>query len=183
MNPFENFFQHYTSQPVPPTLMKLFSITEKKELRNFARSASISKVELVALTHTCHKIGYQHFIEYGNWIPAHLKATLEENEAFQRARVGHLTETAAKFVAKISNTFTERKYRVGHLFVGNQRWHLLFLELSDIREHGNHWEVGPHIHFTNDLCSPLGIDEVSRKFTALDFKMGQRHHIKWLNSR
>ena len=183
MNPFEAFFLHYTSQPVPRHLADLFSITEKKNLEKYVRTITISKVDLVTLTHTSQKIGYHHFIEYGDWIPPHLKPSKEEEEAFRSSGVGRLGGKAAKYVSKIANTFKERSYRVGHLFVGQQRWHLLFLELRDIKEEKNHWVEGPHIHFTNDLCSSLGIDDVSKKFTTLDFEMGKRLHIKWANQR
>jgi hypothetical protein len=181
MNPFERFFFYYASQPVPRQLDELFAITKKKDLEKYVQTLRISKKDLVTLTHTCQKIGYYHFIEYGDWVPAHLKPTEEEKTAFRGAGVGKLDGKAAKFVSKIANTFKERSYRVGHLFVGHQRWHLLFLELRDLKEEGNHWAAGPHIHFTNDLCSPLGIDDVSKKFTTLDFDMGERLHIKWVN--
>lgn len=180
MNPFEKFLIHYASQPVPKHLQELLSITSKKELKKFAHSLQIFKADLVTLTHTCNKIGYHHFIQYGQWVPEHLKPTTDEKEAFEKSGVGKLEGKAAKFISKISNTFIERKYRVGHLFVGRKRWHLLFLELRDIKSEENHWVAGSHIHFTNDLCSPLGIDEVSRKFAELDFEMGERFHVKWV---
>jgi hypothetical protein len=181
MNPFERFLLYHASQAVPAHLASLFAISAKKELAKYVKALTISKVDLVTLTHTCRKIGYHHFIEYGDSIPVHLTPSEEEKVAFQKNGVGPLTEKAAKYVSRISNRFKERSYRVGHLFVGMQRWHLLFLELRDIREEGNHWVEGPHIHFTNDLCSSLGIDEVSKKFTALDFDLGKRLHIKWAN--
>jgi hypothetical protein len=179
MNPIESFLRHYLSQPVPPNLERLFAITDKKELIRFVKSIHISADELAILAHTSRRIGYFHFIEFGEWIPPHLQPTKEEKTAFQRTAVGKLDPKAAKLFSKISNILKERIYRVGHLFVGRERWHLLFLELRDIKEEDNHWAAGPHIHFTNDLCSSLRIDDVSKKFTTLDFDLGQRLHIRW----
>lgn len=80
MNPFVNFLRHYASQPVPPHLEKLFSISGKKESEKYIHDLEISKVDLVTLSHTCAKIGYQHFIENGQWIPDHLETTREESD-------------------------------------------------------------------------------------------------------
>ena len=62
---------HYASQKVPAHLARLFLVTDKKELEKYVKSLRISKVDLV--THTCQKVGYHHFIEYCDSIPAHLK--------------------------------------------------------------------------------------------------------------
>lgn len=183
MNPFEKVLIRYTSQPVPPHLAELFRITHKKELLKYIHAMQISKSDLVTLVYTCSQIGYHHFIEYGQWVPEHLKTSEDERHAFEKSGVGQLDGKAAKYISKISNTFIERKYRVGHLFVGKERWHLLFLELKDIKCDENHWVAGPHIHFTNDLCSRLEIDEVSKKFTALDFEMGERLHVRWVETK
>ena len=148
----------------------------------FTHSLQISKAELVTLIHTCGKIGYKHFMQYGQWVPQHLKPSSEEEKAFEKAGVGQFSGKAAKYFSKIANVFEERKYRVGHLFVGMRRWHLLFLELQDINNDNNHWVEGSHVHFTNDLCSPLDIDDVSIKFTSLDFEIGKRLHIRFNNS-
>ena len=180
MNPFEELFLHYASQSVPPQLEKLLNASKKSELQKLVRSIAVTQEELVALVHTSEKIGYTHFINYGQWIPKHLVPTEEEQKALSENGVGELKGKSSKYLKKVSQIFKERKYRVGHLFVANQKWHLFYLDLKDIEQQTNHWMGGPHLHFTNYLLPGLSIDQVIDRFLKLDFDFGSRLHIKFV---
>lgn len=180
MNPFEELLLHYGSQSVPPHLEKLLNASKKAELEKLIRSITVTQEELVVLVHTSEKIGYKHFLNYGQWIPQHLIPSEEEKKALSENGVGELKGKALKHLKKVNQIFKERKYRVGHLFVGSQKWHLFYLDLKDIEQDNNHWMNGPHLHFTNYLSPGLSIDHVIDRFQKLDFDFGSRLHIKYV---
>lgn len=183
MNPFEELLLHYASQSAPTHLEKLLNASKKAELEKLIRSITVTQEDLVVLVHTSEKIGYKHFLNYGQWIPQHLIPSEEEEITLSENGVGELKGKALKYVRKVSQLFKERKYRVGHLFVANQKWHLFYLDLKDIEQQTNHWMGGPHLHFTNYLLPGLSIDQVIDRFLKLDFDFGSRLHIKFLASR
>ena len=107
-------------------------------------------------------------------------------------RGSRLSGKALKVATKSAQFFEARRLLAAHLFYMPSRrfWHLLYFDQRDTTWHDNHWKMGPHIHYANDLLCREPIDTVWHKVTrpkpefpkrSLHIRYDYHHNRKWLN--
>jgi len=179
MNPIDMLIESVLTAEVPPKLEHLFAIDTKSELIKYAKTIEVTQDELFDLIYGSKKIGYGHFRRHKEVIPDHLQFTEEDKKhQWETDQGGQFTDKTRKLAKKVNEIFNQRKYQIAHLFVGLNKWHILYYDARDIE--GKHWIQGSHIHFVNHLFSNADIDDVTLSFYTVDINLGKRIHIKYV---
>jgi hypothetical protein len=133
--------------------LKLFEFEKRQDLEKYCRDLVVTKRDLAQFIWACEAgvVPVRHLIHYQDRAPAQLKPTEADMAALLSNGIGPLSDDALKAARKIRQTFKDRRYLVGHMFLMQNpaHWHFLYLDQRDIAEAGNHWK--PHIHFLNWL--------------------------------
>jgi len=167
------------------TLLKLFSFEKKSELEKYCRSLTIRSEDFVALVFACEASGqpFAHEISYRDTVSPQVIPSDAEIEALKRAPTGTLLSgKAAKAVSKMSQSFVDRRYYVGHLFCTPDlsRWHFFCFDQRDLQTEGNHWTEGSHVHFVNWLWPRLDAQSVWSHFLTKDDRPGSDIHLRFV---
>jgi len=107
------------SEPSLDSLIRIFSFKKKQNLVKYCRDLTISSGDFVTLVLACEMSGqpFNHRIDYRDRLPDHLVPSDSEIAALESTPAGSdLKGEAAKAVSKMSQSFIERRYLVGHLF-------------------------------------------------------------------
>lgn len=135
--------------------LRLFEFEKRPDLEKYCRDLVVTKHDLAQFIIACEAgvVPVRHLIHYQDRAPSHLKVTPDDLAALDANGVGPLKGRALKTVNKTAQTFEDRRYLVGHMFImpNPEHWHFLYLDQRDIAEDKNHWKEGPHIHFLNWL--------------------------------
>lgn len=102
-------------------------------------------------------------------------------EALGRNGVGPLFLRAQRTVRKIDQIFKDRRLLAAHLFYssGHKYWHMFYFDQRDYRVQGNHWEHGPHIHYTQDCFTKDPLDVVWQRVRAEKPEFPRSIHIRY----
>jgi hypothetical protein len=170
------------------TLMKIFSFVKKKELERYCRELKISSEDFFELVLSCETVGlpFHHEISYRDKVPPHLRLKDSEIDALKSTPAGSvLSGAAAKAVSKMSQSFEERRYLVGHMFFSpdHSSWHFFCFDQRDLKGEGNHWEHGSHVHFVNWLWPNLTADSVWSNFVNNDDRPGAEIYLRFVKRR
>jgi hypothetical protein len=101
------------------SLMKIFSFDKRKDLERYCRDLTIRSDDFFALVLACECSGepFIHEISHRDRVPTHLVPSDSEIEALKNTPAGTLLSgDAAKAARKMSQSFEERRYLVGHMF-------------------------------------------------------------------
>jgi hypothetical protein len=172
-----------TNGPSLDSLMKIFSFEKKADLVRHCRELTISSKDFVELVLACESSGqpFLHEITYNDKVPPHLVPKDSEIEALHNTPAGsYLTGEAAKAVSKMTQSFEDRRYLVGHMFFtpDKSKWHFFCFDQRDLNSAGNHWEKGSHVHFVNWLWPNLTADSVWSNFVTTDCRPGADLHLR-----
>jgi hypothetical protein len=134
----------------------------------------------------CEQSGspFGHEISYRDRVPQHLVPADSEIEALKNTPAGStLTGEASKAARKMSQSFKDRRYLVGHLFCSpdHEKWHFFCFDQSDLE--GNHWKKGSHVHFVNWLWPRQNAKSVWSNFVREDIRPGSAVHIRFAGQR
>lgn len=173
------------SGPSLESVMKIFSFENKKDLERYCRDLTISSNDFVDLVLACETSGkpFLHEISYRDIVPPQLVPKDSEIEALKNTPAGTvLTGDAAKAATKMSQSFLDRRYLVGHMFFTPDRskWHLFCFDQRDLQMTGNHWGKGSHVHFVNWLWPNLKADSVWSDFVKGDHHPGADIHLRFV---
>jgi hypothetical protein len=173
------------AEPSLDSLRRIFSFEIKKDLERYCRNLTVSSDDFFNLVLACELSGtpFLHAISYRNKVPSHLVPKDSEIEALKNAPAGTiLSGEAAKAASKMSQSFEDRRYLVGHMFFSpdRSRWHFFCFDQRDLRLEGNHWEKGSHVHFVNWLWSKLNADSVWSNFVNTDDRPGAAIHLRFV---
>jgi hypothetical protein len=159
-----------TSEEQRLAFVKIFLFEKRRELGRYCRDLVVSDLVLADFILACETgiVPFKHHIHYQDHVPAHLRPSRDELAALTANGVGPLTGDGLKAARKIGQTFVQRRYLVGHLFLtpDPSRWHFLYLDQRDIAESDNHWKEGPHLHFVNWLWLNLDAQSIWKEFRA-----------------
>ena len=172
-------------EPNLESLMKIFSFEKKTDLERYCRGLVVSSDDFVKLVLACESSGkpFLHEISYRDKVPPHLVPENSEIEAMKSSSAGTvLTGKAAKAPSKMSQSFKDRRYLVGHVFftLDRSKWHFFCFDQRDLRWEGNHWEKGSHVHFVNWLWPNLNADSVWSNFVNSDDRPGAAIHLRFV---
>jgi hypothetical protein len=168
--------------------LKLFTFEKKRELEKYCRELVIYGTDLAAFIFTCEttRIPFLHQIHYRDHVPEHLNPTDEELAALSASPVGALLHPAAqKAVRKLSQSFRDRRYLVGHIFYVPDlaKWHFFQFDQRDLEdERGNHWKEGAHIHFLNWLWPNYDVQTLWANFTSGKVKLNDSLHVRYTDT-
>lgn len=163
---------------------KLFSFEKKQDLERYCRDLTIRSDDFFTLVLTCELLRYPfaHEISYQDQVPEHLVPSDFEIQALENTPAGTLlTGDAEKVVRKISQSFKERRYLVGHMFFTPDyaNWHFFCFDQRDLETKGNHWKEGAHIHFINWLWPRQDAKSVWSNFMTEDQRPGGAIHLRF----
>jgi hypothetical protein len=165
-------------------LMKLFSFDKKKDLERYCRDLTIRSEDFFALLVACETSGepFIHEISYRDKVPPQLIPSDAEIQALESTPAGtFLSGDAAKAVIKMSQSFVDRRYLVGHMILtrDHSKWHFFCFDQRDLETTGNHWKEGSHIHFVNWLWQGQDAKTVWSNFVTEDDRPGGAIHLRF----
>lgn len=175
-------------EPNLESLVKIFSFEKKKDLERYCRDLTVSSDDFFKVVLACEITGkpFLHEISFRDKVPPHLVPKDSEIEALKKAPAGTvLAGEAAKAVSKMSQSFQDRRFLVGHMFFSPDRskWHFLCFDQRDLQLKGNHWEKGSHVHFVNWLWPSLNADSVWSAFVSNDGRPGAAIHLRFIEPK
>jgi hypothetical protein len=169
--------------PERAVLLKLFAFDKKKELEKYCRSAVINSSVFADFILECElaEFPFLHEIHYRDHVPEQLNLTDADLAALAANPVGPLQPAAKKAVTKMSQTFRDRRYLVGHIFYvpDLSRWHFFQFDQRDLEDEENHWKEGAHIHFLNWLWPNYDPKTLWNNFTLGRAKMNDSLHVRY----
>jgi len=176
------------TEPNLGSLMKMFSFDKKADLGRYCRDLTVSSDDFFQLVLACETScePFLHEISHRDKVPLHLVPKDSEIEALKNTPAGTvLTGHAAKAVSKMSHSFDDRRYLVGHMFFTPDRskWHFFCFDQRDLQMTRNHWEKGSHVHFVNWLWPNLRADSVWSNFVKDDDRPGADIHLRFVQPR
>lgn len=170
----------------PESLIKLFNIDSKKELKRYCQDTIIHSKDFVVLilaAQTGTLSPYKYASHFQDRVPEHLTPRQEEIEALGQAKKGPLEGSVRKCTRRMFQFFVERRYLAAHLFYtpSGEYWHLFYFDQRDQSSRKNHWKGGSHIHFINDLWPNLTLDKIWNKVQNRDTDFSSMH-IRYLDA-
>jgi hypothetical protein len=170
----------------PQTLITLFNIKTKKELKSYCQNIVILRQDFVKFIIAAQDgvlSPYKYANHFEDKIPDHLIPKQEELSTLGRSKRGMLQEEAKKCVRKVFQIFVDRRYLSAHLFYtpSYDYWHLFYFDQRDQSITKNHWRGGPHLHFINDLWPNLVLEKVWERVLKGDMSFSSAH-IRYLES-
>jgi hypothetical protein len=166
-------------------LVKIFRLTSKKELIQHCKSLVVYKYDLASIIIAAEqgKSDFMHKIYQRDFVPEHLNPSQNELDSLSKRIPGSpLTGDARKLFRKLSQTFEDRRFLVGHLFFDTDlsHWHFFYFDQRDSTARGNHWRHGAHLHFLNYLWPNRSVDSVWKEFTTGNPNMKDSIHIRFI---
>lgn len=163
---------------------KLFSFEKKQDLERYCRDLTIRSEDFFTLVLTSELLRYPfaHEISYRHKMPEHLVPSDSEIQALENTPTGTLlTGDADKAVRKMSQSFKEQRYLVGHMFFTPEfaKWHFFCFDQRDLETNGNHWKEGSHGHFINWLWPRQEAKSVWSNFVTEDQRPGGAIHLRF----
>jgi hypothetical protein len=164
----------------PQTLVNLFNIKTKKELKSYCQDAMILRQDFVSFILAAQAgvlSPYKYASHFEDKIPEHLTPKQEELAALGQATKGPLQGKAKKCVRKVFQLFVDRRHIAAHLFYtpSYDYWHLFYFDQRDQSTPKNHWRGGPHLHFVNDLWANLVLEDVWERVLRGDTSFSSVH--------
>lgn len=159
----------------------LLSLKRKKEVENFCKKWTISSekfADFISAGMSGVLSPYIHTRYHVNLEPEHLQPTQEE---LGKSGIGNAKRKALKAITKISQMFDERKLISVHIFFHSSKkyWHIFYFNQRDTTDRNNHWDLGPHIHYTHDTFLNVTLDEVVKQISREKPKLPKSIHIKY----
>ncbi|SED60238.1 hypothetical protein SAMN05444161_3564 [Rhizobiales bacterium GAS191] len=154
---------------LPNSVLRLFNLFQKKNVRRFCRSECISQSHLFEIIVACEtgQLPWLHKLRYRYFVPPHLEPTAKDREAMltDDLKVG---DTIPDYLRRMTRIFDERRYLVGHIFYSADlsNWHLLYFDQRDLSTRNNHWAGGSHVHVVNWLTVRRDAKVVWEEFNA-----------------
>ena len=132
-----------------------------------ARSTGIG-----SYTHACH---------FAELAPRFLEPSQDELNALASNGVGQLHGKAIKAVTKIDQIFKDRKLIAVHLFYSSshKNWHMFYFNQRDYSTTNNHWEHGPHIHYSQNSFVRESLVDIWRKVCQPNPVFPKSVHVRY----
>jgi hypothetical protein len=167
------------------TVLQLFTIRRKSDLRKHCRSQGILGIDLSNVILACEagELPWRHKIRYRDFIPQHLELTEDDKKAMLSSDLKS-GSIIPPYLRKLTRIFSERRYLVGHLFytIDLTNWHLLYFDQRDTAQRSNHWKEGSHIHLINCLCVQTDVQTVWDEFNSGNPQIRGSIHIRWADN-
>ncbi|XYJ11825.1 hypothetical protein ACSUZJ_07490 [Telluria sp. B2] len=167
-------------------LLNLLQCTSKKEFIRRANAMTIQSEDFVALI-----LGAQHGAlapylyanHFERYIPPGAMPNEHDAAALKNNGVGRLEPPAQKFANKLFQAFQSQRAFAAHLLYtpDYRHWHLFYFDQRDRGRFKNHWDEGPHIHYTSELFG-LKLTDIWPRVLVLDTSF-KTHHIRYKNTR
>jgi hypothetical protein len=167
------------------SLMKIFSFENRKDLERYCRGLTIRSDDFFALVLACERSGepFAHEISHRDNVSPHLVPSDSEIEALKSTSAGRLLSgDAGKAARKMSQSFVERRYLVGHMFFtpGYSKWHFFCFDQRDLESSGNRWKEGSHVHFVNWLWPGQDAKSVWSNFVGENDRPARAIHLRFI---
>lgn len=162
----------------------LLNLKSKKEIESFCKdwvidSEKLSDFILAGMAGALSP--YIHARYHVNLEPEHLHPTKDELKALGNSSVGKAEGKALKAITKAMQMFKQRKLISVHFFFhpSKKYWHIFYFNQRDTTDRNNHWNMGPHIHYTHDTFINATLDQVIEQITKDKPKLPKSIHIKY----
>lgn len=164
--------------------VQLLNLKRKKEVESFCKDWVISSEKFADFIMAASAGAIQPYLHWRHHVdlePEHLWPSQEELNALGKNGVGKIEGKALKAITKIEQMFEQRKLISVHVFYhpSKKYWHIFYFNQRDTSKDGNHWDLGPHIHYTHDTFLNVPLDEVIDKIVAEKPKLPKSIHIQY----
>ena len=165
-------------------LLTLFNIGKKRDVEAHCRKLVIRSEEFSNLILTASVAGLGpyvyacHFIEL---TPEFLKPSEEELKALGKHGVGKISGKALKAVRKVDQIFKDRRNVAVHLFHSRSQkyWHIFYFDQRDYQAVSNHWNQGPHLHYSQDSFTRDSLADVWSKVCQSKPQFPKSIHVRY----
>jgi hypothetical protein len=169
-----------SSLGVPEVFKSLFALGKKSEVEKYCKNLKISDDDLFLLIHNHKDLGLTHQLQKKEFVPEFLRIELSDIKKINQSGTGGLGADAKKTIKKIASAFDQRKANHCHLFQKGNAWFCIYFSYEDITKGSeNHWESGPHIHFTSSLWMNKTAKEVLEMFNEREIRKVKSFHIRY----
>ncbi len=172
-------------QPSSRDIIYFLNCRDKRALKKHARSVTIYQDHFAGLA-LMASIGqlppYHYARHHAEIIPEDIHWTPEELEAFGKSKVGPLSDgRAIKFASKVDQVFKVRKLLNAHLFYtpDHSLWHIFCYDSKELRDQGNHWKEGSHLHYISFLWPEYNLAEAWGRVQRGDLNFSGKLHVRF----
>ncbi|CAB3780917.1 hypothetical protein [Paraburkholderia fynbosensis] len=163
--------------------MDLLLSKKLKDVKKLCRDKTINVSDFVNIVVACDAgiLPWLHQISHRDFLPPHLDLTEDDRRAIATNGVGRLNPVALKAFGKITQTFEERRFLVGHMFYlpDHTRWTFFYFDQRDTNVAENHFKGGAHVHAQSHLMPGRTPTEVWREFHEGNPDMKGSYHVRW----
>ena len=165
-------------------IVDLLNLRKKKEVEAHCKKMLLTSEEfsnLILAGITDALAPYLYWRHHVQLEPAHLWPTDEEHAALIKNGPGEIHGKALKLVKKIDQMYKQRKLLNVHLFYlpSKEVWHLFYFSQRDTEKYDNHWDIGPHIHYTHSSFVNVPLDDIVDKIMEEKPKLPKSVHIEY----
>ena len=127
-------------------------------------------------------------MKFFDFVPSHLETRESDFEILNSPKENQVTAEGKKALTRLFKSHGQRKYKVVHMFFSREtqhplsEWHMIFFEMDELKEEGNHWRGGPHVHIVNYLSPEYYCQDLWNLF-VLEKKTPTGIHIAFKNKQ
>jgi hypothetical protein len=156
------------------TFAKVLMCQDKKELKQLCKSLTVESSDFVDVIIACKAgaLHLNHTMSFFDYLPEHLETRESDFDILDASRQVQTSPEGQKAFRRLFKTHGERKYKVAHMFFSREiqhplsEWHMVFFEMDELYDKGNHWCGGSHIHITNYLWPNLYCQDLWNAFVS-----------------
>ena len=165
-------------------ILDIFDLEKKSDVEKYCKGITITS-EALADCIFSGRIGnlkpYNYQSAFLNITPEHLELNDDDLRAMAGAKIGPVEGEVKTAFNKIGSSFDQRKLLNVHLFYTSamEHWNMFYFSQRDTTKYNNHWELGPHIHYSSELFVSSPLDEVWKLINQNKPKVPKSVHIKY----
>lgn len=157
-------------------------------MEKYCRELVVARDQLVELFlngHAGNTGRFAYAVHFQQYHPGSLRPTDAERAALAENGLGPLKGKALKLITKVTQMFKDRRLLAVHLFYSADRkyWHMIYFDQRDNAEMDNHWQHGPHIHYSSELFTTAPLQEIWANATSEQATFPPSVHIRYVTSR
>lgn len=165
-------------------LLTLFNIGKKRDVEAHCRKLIIRSEDFsnVILTAGVAGLGpYAYVCHFTELAPESLQPSAEELTALGKHGVGEISGKALKAVRKLDQIFKDRRLVSVHLFHSSSHkyWHMFYFDQRDYQAANNHWNQGPHLHYSQNSFTRESLSDVWSKVCQSKPEFPKSIHVRY----
>lgn len=162
----------------------LFNLGRKREVERYCRDLVITSEDFADVVLAARIAGfgpYTYTCHFREIAPESLEPSQEEINALGRSGVGALSGNALKAARKMDQLFRDRRLLATHLFYSRlyKYWHMFYFDQRDYQPSGNHWDHGPHLHYSQYSFTRESLQAIWQRVCAVKPELPPSVHVRY----